>query len=257
MASTSVQLKAGEKCATGSEVLVILGQNSKITVFTTTDNQLRWQYHENGGNIPEAQMPIVHDFDSLMAEIKLRVPKHNRRDIFERLGKALFAAVTSDIGGEANKYYDPIRAIISQATDQHSRFIYTVFALVAAVPAIAALILIGHYWFSQQFIYFVGAAFGAAGAAISVMHRMKSITQEASLSDGFVYLHSGIRILLGMTFGALFVYAAKANLILGALNNDDRALGVFALVAGFSERLMPDLLERLETQAKGNEPETH
>jgi hypothetical protein len=47
-----------------------------------------------------------------------------------------------------------------------------------------------------------------------------------------------------------FIFASKANLIMGRINNDPYSLCVFALVAGFSERFIPDLIERLEKQSK-------
>jgi len=243
------RLRVGEASSTGQIVESILGQSSKVTVFTTTDNHLRWQYHENNGDLPDTHIPIVDEFDSLMTEIRVFVPQHNRREGYTRLGKALFSALNAKEPA-SSRSFEAVKAFITQSSTQRARFIYTAFALATAASIILVLFMLQFLWFSQIALYFYGAIFGAMGAAVSVMQRSRDIELDVRLPDRAIYLQASIRVMLGLVFGLVFIFASKANLIMGAINSDVFALCMFALVAGVSERFIPDLIERLETKAK-------
>jgi hypothetical protein len=249
-ATNPTRLKTGEQCSTGQVVDSILGQSTKVTVFTTTDKHLRWQYHENGGDVPDERLLALNEFDSLMTEIKVFVPQHNRPEAFTRLGKALFASLNAKDSIGALVSFDTVKSFIAQSSTQRARFLYTAFALGTAVLAIIVLLAIEHILATPNTTLFYGAIFGAAGAAVSVMQRSRDIQLDVRLPDRALYLQACIRVALGLIFGLLFILASKANLIMGTIKDEPFALCVFALVAGFSERMIPDLIERLETRAK-------
>jgi hypothetical protein len=62
----AAQLKVGTVISTGQIIDLILGQSSKVCVFMTKDNNLRWQYD---GDLPASLLPIVTEFNALMTEI--------------------------------------------------------------------------------------------------------------------------------------------------------------------------------------------
>ena len=162
----------------------ILGQSSKVTVFTTKDKHLRWQYHKNGGDISDAQFSIVSEFDSLMTEIRVYVPEHNKHEAYIRLGKALFSALNGAGEKQAGLHFNPVRIFNNSArcSTQRARFIYTLFALGISACAVAGLLIISHLWFPNEIIYFYGAVFGSVGAAVSVMQRSKDIDLDNSIA---------------------------------------------------------------------------
>ncbi len=246
----SVRLRVGGECTTGQIVASILGQSTKVTVFTTTDNHLRWRYHENHGDLPDDYIAIVSDFDSLMTEIRTYVPEHNRPEAYMLLGKALFGAINSTVLKSSAHYFDHVRHFISQLSTQRARFIYIMCALGVAVCAIAILLGVGYFWFSKSVVYFYGAVFGGAGAAVSVMQRSKDLELDNRLPTPSICMQASIRILLGSVFGVIFIFASKANLLMGTISTDLHSLCVFSLVSGFSERFIPDLIDRLESRSK-------
>ena len=243
------KIKVGEKCSTGQIVESILGQSARATVFITKDRHMRWQYHENNGNLPDSKRPALEEFDSLMAEIKSFMPVRHKNEAYTQLGKALFSNLNSR-GKFSPKGFKAVHAFINRSSRQRSRFLYTVFALTTAVLVIAILAGLSVLAMPEWNIYALGAIFGAGGAAVSVMQRSKDLKLDAQLSDSSVYLQASVRILLGMVFGVVFVFASKANLVMGKFNDDIYALCIFAFVAGFSERFVPDLIERLEARPK-------
>jgi hypothetical protein len=244
------RLKVGEPCSTGQIIASILGQSTKVTVFTTTDNHLRWQYHDNDGDIPDDRIPALNEFESLMTEINVFVPTHAKPEVYKRLGKAFFTSLNAKDSTGSLSNFDSVKSLISQSSTQRARFIYTACALGTAVFVIIVLLLVERFLASPNTVYFYGAVFGAAGAAVSVMQRSRDLELDVRLPDQSLYLQACIRVVLGLIFGLVFILASKANLIMGTINNDLLALCVFALVAGFSERMIPDLIERLETRAK-------
>jgi hypothetical protein len=203
------RLKVGEESSTGQIVESILGQSSKVTVFTTKDGHLRWQYHQNGGDISDTQFSIVSEFDSLMTEIRVYVPEHNKQEAYIRLGKALFSALNGADEKQTALHFNPVRMFIIQASTQRARFIYTAFALAIAACAITVFLVIACLWFPNDILFFYGAVFGAAGAAVSVMQRSKDIALDNRLPIRSIYLQACIRVLLGAIFGRSSFSQAK------------------------------------------------
>ena len=52
-----------EKAATGHQIASILGQSQKGCVYTTTNNELRWEYWENDGELTDSLREIVAKFE--------------------------------------------------------------------------------------------------------------------------------------------------------------------------------------------------
>ncbi|MEM1206831.1 MAG: hypothetical protein AAGN66_26590 [Acidobacteriota bacterium] len=89
------------------------------------------------------------------------------------------------------------------------------------------------------------AACGVAGALISVLQRFRTIATSKYASMRSMKIDGAIRMILGGSFGALFLLLQNGELLLGGLTSNPEATASFALVAGFSERLIPGILEKL------------
>jgi hypothetical protein len=98
----------------------------------------------------------------------------------------------------------------------------------------------------------LGACFGAIGAFMSILSRTSKIKMEAGAGEWIHRIEAGARVLAG-TVGAVFVsLLVKANVVLGLINTDDvRGLSYLLLlcfIAGFSERFVPGLINKIEKQ---------
>lgn len=95
----------------------------------------------------------------------------------------------------------------------------------------------------------VAIALGAAGGVVSVLLRFKSIEIDTYTTPLYVAVAGVARVAFGAAAGVVFLLTQRAQLILAfqGVSADLVALGCF--VAGFSERLLPDLLEKLEQAA--------
>ena len=57
--------KVGDQCTTGQKITMILGQSGIACVYCTDDDNLRWDYHANDGQLPANLLPAVAALDSL------------------------------------------------------------------------------------------------------------------------------------------------------------------------------------------------
>lgn len=92
------------------------------------------------------------------------------------------------------------------------------------------------------------SALGATGAVMSVVQRFQTIPIERYTSKLFTVIGGSSRVIYGAGFGALFLLFLKAGLILQIAADRSYLLAAAALLAGFSERAMPELLEALDRQ---------
>ena len=92
MDSPGHSVKVGEEYL-GCVIAEILGQSSRVLVYTTTDNQLRWAYLQDTGVVPQELEPAISEFDPLMTSIKTYVPDRHQKIAYVNLGKSLFVAL--------------------------------------------------------------------------------------------------------------------------------------------------------------------
>jgi uncharacterized protein YegP (UPF0339 family) len=227
-----------------------LGDSPVACVFTTTDNQLRWRYKANNGVVPFRLLAAVSEFDSIMTAIAVSVPKAHRKETYHQLGKALFAAFHTPEGTKPGREFRKVRLFVRKKAKERARLTYVLASLAAA--AVLALMMVPIYFYfripaSKLALVILGGCFGAVGATISVLQRNPSLELDPWMSRRYHALQGVSRIVLGFIFGGIFVIASKANFVLGVIRNNSSPLLILCIVAGFSERLIPELLSKFES----------
>ena len=99
---------------------------------------------------------------------------------------------------------------------------------------------------------------GAIGALLSSLLRMASVNVKPFTGDGMAIFESGARILAGCIGALLLVVATKCNLLLGVLAQATSSNAAFwglmtlSILAGASERLVPDFIGRMDGSSKSS-----
>ena len=104
-------------------------------------------------------------------------------------------------------------------------------------------------------LIFLGCAAGTIGSLVSTLQRVQSLEYRRFMSWFHIAWQGFTRVVLGMTFGGIAVVAMQADLLLGAFKQDMFAIFVAAMAAGFSERLIPDLLTRVSQDSETEKPD--
>ncbi|WP_294624028.1 hypothetical protein [uncultured Roseovarius sp.] len=244
-------LKIGSKTSTGQIVKEVLGQSKTAAVYITDDNNLRWSYFGDGGDIPDYKKPSVSEFDSLMQLIRTYVPKRQKEDHFKLLGKSLFQALNSTENLSSPVHFHAVAASIEELSQQSARFSYVTYCFLA-LGIIVSIGLLLDWGLSFSGEWAVGTwcgLMGAAGAAISVAHRITGLKINWKSQPKMLVAEGFARVLVGLFFGIIFYMMSVSDLVLGMLKENTLALLVFATIAGFSERFIPELMEKLEARA--------
>lgn len=239
-------LKPGDSFS-GHTVAGVLGQSSRVEVFTTTDKQLRWTYLGNEGRIPSEMLFAVSRFDALMSQIRTQVPKPDREAAYEQLGKALFHVLDCNSPTECAPRYDPVQLFITECALRDSRLTYVVAFLISSVLIGAACSAAARWGSASETSPFLWAAScGVVGSGMSVLSRSGNLPLNANAGRTFLLLQGACRPILGALFGLFLTLACKGDVILSFAKNSPLALLSMATMAGFSERFVPEIMSRLE-----------
>lgn len=94
-----------------------------------------------------------------------------------------------------------------------------------------------------------GAGAGAAGALLSVLVGSRQHTPNSATQQRIHWFEGAARILAGSMGAVLVALAIKGNLVLGEVQsaNAKELFFFLCMVAGWSERLVPSLIERFES----------
>jgi len=122
--------------------------------------------------------------------------------------------------------------------------------------AIAAWVLTGDFLGAAAVVsgrtlrlYLGAALLGSLGALISVLTRYSSMGVDHFPGRSLSMLGGAARIALGALFGPVAVLAAQAGLLLTLVLEKPGGPYLIAILAGFSERIVPDLLHKLDDEA--------
>lgn len=252
----SYPLKVGSETSTGQIVSEVLGQSTTAAVYQTEDGHLRWSYFGNSKILPDEKKPAVAMFDGLMQTVKVYLSDTHKEECLKLLGKSLFRALDSEVSLDGPNHFENAASTIEDLAQQNARFSYVSFCF----AALAVVLLVGglSIWaLALEEVWEIGAwcgILGAAGAAISVAHRIRNLNIEWKSQRKLLAAEGFARILVGFFFGVLFCLMCKGDLVLGALKSNYLALLVFSTIAGFSERFIPELMEKLEARTRESAP---
>ncbi len=229
---------------TGQKIGEIVGQSNSSGVYITEDGHIRWEYYADE-RVPDRLQTAIRKFESLALAARRSFPTGKREDVRRELACALRSALEMPEG------VDPLKAFEDFEAGLNSQYTTKAATQYAAGCASSALIL----WTMGIFVYqftpvegkavVVGAIAGTAGALVSVLLKIKTLKPGVS-PLWFWCVEGFLRTLLGLFSGALLVILAKANIVVGFAAQNAHELIILSVAAGFSERLVPNILTKIE-----------
>jgi hypothetical protein len=242
------------------EIVLEYGRSAEVWVYQNSEGHIRWIVA--GGKLTPIQSRVQHKFQNLRIRIRQCLPESTSTLFKDRMAQALFHALQEDDQSDALSHFAEIETELQLEAQRFARYRYLAYGSLMA-GGIICLGLTAAYAASEGFLngaesvqtIALAAAAGAAGAWASILQRVWTLVLPANETPRHLMLQGATRIMVGSLFSVAALAAIKANLLLPAAAGTRWSLGLVTFVAGFSERLIPDLVSRLELQVAAKETE--
>lgn len=177
---------------------------------------------------------------------------NNLKKMSINLAVALQSALSQTDRDEINKIFNNLEDRITVFVENTVKSKHIIMTLSFSISLIScAYILYKMQWISGLLGHaLVPIAGGFLGALLSVMARANAIKVSEQNPDKIILLQGAVRILVGGAFAFVGFACVEANLALGVFRGDLYSLLVLGVVCGFSERLVPELIDGFSTSAK-------
>jgi len=234
----------GEKDAAGRLITEVIHTGAKCVVFLTEGPGVGW--HVDDTECVDAQTSIAEACD-LIAD--LRTVLTNRDDVLRSLriiAACLARALNQRYANDCTRYFVTALEFVSMRRREALQIQYLSAAALTAILVAAAALTSA--LFAPDKVMCATVAAGAVGALVSVSQRFRSIPIDRYASSKYTVVAGITRIAFGSLFAIGFLVLQRAGLVLEIAAGKTYLLITGAVVAGFSERLFPELLQRFETQ---------
>lgn len=242
------------------KIHLLVRKRDDYIVFLDEELYLHWYY-----NTAYTKAGFAKDYGAVVIRAEnleatsILLLKELQLEVFRRLlGESIARLLEDRDAANASQMLDKAEVFLTARSRERARFWYLSATLTGTVLALAAGILA---WSFRQKVaaatgfgegaveLLLGAGVGSFGALLSVLRRSDELAIDVSAGKRVHYFEGMMRALVGAAAGFLFALTIKSNILLGAINNSDRAtpiLLVICVIAGASERLLPDLIKQLE-----------
>jgi hypothetical protein len=244
------QNKVGDiLCTIGEKIAFIVGQTNKAGVFLTEEGFARWEWYE-GEKVPTDLKTWIGKFGNLAYYLRASVPKKRRRNPAMQLATALYSALHSENPEERAAVFAPVEQEIAAASRVSSSFRYICGSIATAIVSALIMWIVTLWTPAENHFLCFGAIAGGFGASISVLIRAHTLSLERTAPLWGAALQGATRTVLGVAFGVVMVVAIKCELVLAFFKESLYGMFVSGIMAGFSERAVPELPEGLAEKAK-------
>ncbi|MFK3738312.1 hypothetical protein [Massilia sp. TN1-12] len=206
-----------------------------------------WQ-NENGGigyRISAKSEKIdfaIAEYTRIRSMAEALLSEKDRLKFNRRLAAALHGSFK--LPSAANGLFLTLEKIVLGAIQNEVKLKLLVVTVGVAITLMLVAVF-GYYKFEfPKFIHLslISATGGVAGALISFLERSKTTVVNEGDHAVLIILSNVCRVLIGGLFGSIACAAANADLAFSLFKESKSALLILGVAAGFSERLIPDVL---------------
>jgi hypothetical protein len=218
-------------------IKTVFGATDSWVVFIDTDGEIVCDYP----TVTDQTAPLLTEFYRLRQLGMASLREHEIDALRHILGTELSIALQRSAAIEPADALLASRDYIQLRNESRMRVRY----ISASLGAAALFGFIAWLLVRSDLGLLLGCAGGIVGSAISVLQRSADLEIRRFMPPAQVILQGTVRITLGILFGMIVVAAVRAGLVLGEFGKSENTLFIAGVVAGFSERLVPDLLTKI------------
>lgn len=228
-----------------AEVKSVIARTPDFIVWINSEARVDYYYRKDLPGVEDS----VAEFTRLRALGTSVLPASTHGAFHHRLGAALATSLRLQPGSDTGRIFEPIEGLIQSILENDLRIKYLLATTAGACILVSLTYIIYRMADLPIMLHdsLVAVSGGFIGALISVLERSKTLRGTISESSSLITFQGVLRILLGGTFGFIAFAAAKAGLAFSILNTTTASMIVLGVAAGFSERLIPELIESIYT----------
>lgn len=242
------QYRPGAEGGLGVQISEVLHCTHECIVYIGIDDSVYAEANTSDNDKKRLWSVAIDESDALAVELRHFV--RDRRSVqqgLRLLGAALATQLATSSSQQTLDVFGGVRAYIDVRRRETLQIYYFVAASATTAALLLALLLLPVLTREAQ-RFLICASTGALGALVSVSQRLRSIAIERYSSRLYTSIGGASRIVFGGVFGAVLLLFQEAGLLLAIVATNIKLSAAAAFVAGFSERLLPDLLARFEKQ---------
>lgn len=251
MATKITQYSVGDQLVTsGEEIKHIAGQSNRAGVYVVTGERIRWEWYASD-DIPKFVHLANACHEDIFFRIGATIPEKRRKPLVRQSAGALFAAI--DAGDEdVTPYFSAITEQVAFRSSANQSFRYIIGSIAGVACSIILSFLLWRLNGTPESIL-IGISGGAFGALVSVLQRISNLGLSKYAPLWYTFFQGTARTGLGILFGVFFVLANQGDIAMSAYKDNLWAIAAFAILAGLSERFIPELIRRMEGLGKHND----
>jgi len=199
--------------------------------------------HKGLNNVSESE----NEFGRIQALAKAMLPREYNEKIQHRLAVAMSTALRRNNGAEGVMAFQSVDKLIHRLAENKLKLHYIVATTLSAMLLTLAAWLMYECANLPDLIHasLVTIGGGFLGTLISVLERSKEIRINEYESSELIILQGILRVCLGGAFGLIAFLAATSGLAFSLFKETMSMLILIGVAVGFSERLIPDLIQGL------------
>ena len=229
--------------------------HGEITKIYTSSPEFAIYETNNSGNVAyyladDSKTLNISDLKPLIIEIDSLTETIEEKKKYAQRKSAALVECFFDRPESGKKVLESLISRIKKDRRFKSKLTYLTTAISFVIVNILIAILINMVIKDElhpMFVYFFTlATFGSFGGLISIMFKNVKVDMDIKGSRKIQILDSCSRIFIAMISSLVIFVFIKANIILGILNdlNNPYVIYAFAVIAGFSEKFIPDVINR-------------
>jgi hypothetical protein len=243
--------KVGGETDSGDKIIEILQRSPRYIVFTNQEGTLQWEF--DGGVCIDGDASSASAMQ-LIAQVNISVlGKKRRRRMLGYIADSLANAFATRRADDTRDFFADTRAVVSATRIESLHVTYLAASTAAAIAVITVVAVLREAELNDDAeAFLLSIALAAVGALLSVLLRFRTIEVATYTSRLYTALGGISRIIAGGLFGAVFLLLHRAEFLLSIIKGW-WAVAAASLLAGFSERLIPELLAAFETKLSANQ----
>jgi len=231
--------------------ILIIGTNKDYTVYIDHDEQVKHRVR----NVQLYNSDVLDEFYKLRAWGAVAVHPSRTKFLNLKLATCLTIGLRSKLKGDSvdpSVIFNPVTVYIEKTANSIAAYYLILFVAFASL-SVMLFSGITYKLFSTPFtpnlnVFLIGLFGGVCGALISVLQRAQQLQISLYEHNRTIVLQGIVRVGLGCAFGVISLIACKAGLLLNLMSESSSRLLILAIIAGFSERLVPDFIEKTSNE---------